>query len=316
MGKKLTTEEFIKRARKVHGDRYDYSKVVYVNASTKVCIICPEHGEFWQIPNSHLMGHGCCECSGLGRITQENFQEKAKKVHGDKYDYSKVEYIDSKTKVCIICPEHGEFWQTPKDHLSKRGCPKCGGNYHYTTEDFIKKAREIHGNKYDYSKVEYKGAHTKVCIICPEHGEFWQSPDNHYRWGCKKCQESSLEKKMKFFLYENSIVFEEQKCFDWLLYSKSMKLDFYLPDYNAAIECQGEQHFIPYRFKNTDEEIRFKIRKNRDRLKQSLCQINGVKLYYYANEKMPDKLNEYKVYKNINELITDIKNAIYETIRI
>ena len=188
-----TTEQFIEEARQVHGDKYDYSKVNYINNSTKVCIICPEHGEFWQRPNDHLSGQGCpaCgkeKCADDSRLTSEQFIEKARKVHGDKYDYSKVEYINARTKVCIICPEHGEFWQKPNDHLSGQGCPFCAGNVKLTSEQFIEKAMQVHGDKYDYSKVEYVNSATNVCIICPEHGEFWQKPSNHLIGkGCCAC---------------------------------------------------------------------------------------------------------------------------------
>ena len=204
MGKKLTKEEFIDRAREIHGERYDYSKVEYINGQTKVCIICPIHGEFWQVPNSHLNGIGCPKCGIESRRekrskTKDQFIQEAREVHGDKYDYSKVEYIGNKIKVCIICPEHGEFWQTPDNHLQGSACPKCRNEYvsklyKDTTETFIEKARKVHGNKYDYSKVQYVDSHTKVCIICPKHGEFWQRPNNHlYGWGCIKC--SGGEKK-------------------------------------------------------------------------------------------------------------------------
>ena len=180
MSKKITTEEFIARAKVIHGDKYDYSKVEYVNSYTKVCIICPEHGEFWATPHCHLDGKGCPKCAVYkrGKLTTEEFIRRAKEVHGDKYDYSKVEYTHQATKVCIICPEHGEFWQKPAHHMNGNGCPKCAGRG-MTTEAFIKKAREIHGDKYDYSKVVFCGKHKKVCIICPEHGEFWQVAGRH-----------------------------------------------------------------------------------------------------------------------------------------
>ena len=113
----------------------------------------------------------------MRKLTTYEFIEKAKKVHGDKYDYSKVEYVNSRTKICIICPQHGEFWQTPNAHLMKEGCPKCKGENvskvnRRTTNEFIEKAKKVHGDKYDYSKVDYKNNSTKVCIICPIHGEF------------------------------------------------------------------------------------------------------------------------------------------------
>lgn len=112
---------------------------------------------------------------------------KAKAIHGNKYDYSKVNYVNTKEKVCIICPTHGEFWQRPNGHLNGLGCDKCGKTYSYTTEEFIEKAKQIHGNKYDYSKVKYINAQTKVCIICPIHGEFWQTPYKHLnlKEGCQ-----------------------------------------------------------------------------------------------------------------------------------
>jgi len=198
MSKKKTTEEFIAEARKVHGDKYDYSKVEYINALKKICIICPEHGEFWQTPNSHLSGKGCPKCSGIIKKTTEEFIAEAHKVHGDKYDYSKVEYVNNKTKVCIICPEHGEFWQTPANHLQGQTCLKCSGKSKRTVEDFIAEARKVHGNKYDYSKVKYVNSATKVCIICPEHGEFWQTPSNHLNGvECLKCSVIHVHNKQK-----------------------------------------------------------------------------------------------------------------------
>ena len=192
---KHTTEEFIEKARKVHDNKYDYSKVVYINSKTKVCIICPVHGEFWQNPIKHLKGSVCPKClHPNANMTREEFIEKTKQIHGHKYDYSKVEFVNMSTKVCIICPVHGEFWQTPKDHLNGQGCYKCKMKKSWdtrgrkTTEEWIKEAKKVHGDKYDYSKVDYKGSKEKVCIICTEHGEFWQTAGGHLSGqGCKKC---------------------------------------------------------------------------------------------------------------------------------
>ena len=191
--RKINTDDFIAKAKWVHGDKYDYSKVKYINNKTKVCIICPEHWEFWQTPNAHLRGDGCPTCGGCKHVTTEDFIRKSREVHGDKYDYSKVEYKSNHTKVCIICPEHGEFWQDPSNHLNGQGCPKCWNEKRKSinasnTDEFINKAKRIHGNKYDYSKVEYKNNRTKVCIICQKHGEFWQTPNMHlYGQGCPEC---------------------------------------------------------------------------------------------------------------------------------
>ena len=130
MGKKRTTKEFIERAREIHGDKYDYSKVEYIRDNEKVCIICPKHGEFWQTPSNHLhkvKPQNCPKCSHRSyKYTNEEFIKLAQKVHGIKYDYSKVIYKNNKTPITIICPIHGEFSQIPTDHIiSKAGCPHC-----------------------------------------------------------------------------------------------------------------------------------------------------------------------------------------------
>ena len=177
---KLTTEEFIKRAREVHGDKYDYSKVEYVNNESDVVIICPEHGEFLQKPHYHLGGNGCPECGGTKKLSTSVFVERAKSIHGDRYDYSKVSYVNNKTKVCIVCPKHGDFWQIPNSHLRGVGCPLCGVKRRtiqqtYTKDTFLKLALEKHGEKYDYSVINYVDTNTKISIVCPKHGLFWQN---------------------------------------------------------------------------------------------------------------------------------------------
>ena len=149
MSKRKSNDEFIREAQSIHHNKYDYSKVEYANNKTKVCIVCPEHGEFWQTPSDHLNGKGCPQCAGNVRCDKDTFIEKAKRIHNDRYDYSKVEYVNAHTKVCIICPEHGEFWQTPNNHLNGNGCPLCknrkiGDGLRDTVEDFTKKSNEIH----------------------------------------------------------------------------------------------------------------------------------------------------------------------------
>jgi hypothetical protein len=188
MTRKKTTEEFIKESVVIHENKYNYSKVKYIKNSTKVIIICKEHGEFEQQPNNHLQGKGCNKCVGGVKSTTKEFIEKAKLKHGDIYDYSKVDYVNSKTKVIIICKEHGDFLQSPTDHLSGKNCSKCVGGVKSTTKEFIEKAKLKHGNTYDYSKVEYVNNKTKVIIICKEHGDFLQTPKNHMKGRrCGKC---------------------------------------------------------------------------------------------------------------------------------
>lgn len=197
--KKLTTEDFIAKAREVHDDKYDYSKVEYINRETKVCIICPEHGEFEQFPHHHLRGHGCNQCSvernrRIKTSNSEDFVKKAKKIHGDRYDYSKVNYINSNTKITIICKKCGkELEIEPNSHLSQKSGCRCYITYNtYDTSQWITKAKEVHSDKYDYSKTKYIDWNTKVCIICPEHGEFWKMPSQHIQGqGCPKCQKKN-----------------------------------------------------------------------------------------------------------------------------
>ena len=287
---KLTTNEFIEKSKLIHNDKYDYSKVEYVNNHTKVCIICPEHGEFWQRPHDHLHGQGCPKCGNkrmadLQKYNKNIFIEKARKSHGDKYDYSKVEYVDSQTKVCIICPEHGEFWQTPNGHLQGQNCPKCSKVYKPTTEEWIKKATEVHKGKYDYSKVEYVNAKTKVCIICPEHGEFWQLPYAHLQGqGCPSCDMSHLENDINSILKKNNIKFINESDLDGKL--GRMRVDFYLPEQNIVIECQGGQHFYPAfdrRNKNHAEDIHKKV-VIRDLKKRKILDENNIKTIYYCSK--------------------------------
>lgn len=310
--KKLTTEEFIEKAKQVYDYEYDYSKVNYINCDTKVKVICKKHGEFYTRPDHFLNGHGCPKCGAERcgnklRSNKEEFIKKAKQVHGNKYDYSKVEYNKAKEKVCIVCPEHGEFWQVPYSHIHGAECPKCSHqSYKYTTEEFIELSKKIHGNKYDYSKVEYVNRMTPVCIICPEHGEFWQKAYSHLLGnGCHSCNESKLENEIKLLLDKNNIKYEREKRFDWLRDKNPMPLDFYLPEYNIAIECQGEQHFKKREF---FENYPFEKRVEMDLLKNKLCSENGVKLLYYASKyRVPKDWNKYDVICSKNKLIEEIK---------
>jgi very-short-patch-repair endonuclease len=189
MSKKLTQEEFIEKAIKVHGNKYDYSLVEYINTKTKIKIICKEHGEFLQVPNYHLSNCGCPLCSSNIKLTTEDFIKLAKEKHNNKYDYKLTNYININSKVKIICKEHGEFNQTPNWHLKSYGCIKCSkNNIKLTTEDFIKLAKEKHDNKYDYKLTNYINNNTNIKIICEKHGEYLQLPYIHLKGcGCPKC---------------------------------------------------------------------------------------------------------------------------------
>jgi len=191
MPKKLTTQEFINKAQKVHGDKYDYHLVKYINAKTKVKIICPQHGVFEQLPNNHYK-HGCSICAynqkKYNQHSTEDFIKQAHIIHRNKYDYSLVDYKTAHTKVKIICPVHGVFQQKPNNHISQQnGCPLCYSNV-LGLDLFIKKANIIHNKKYKYLVDKYIDNKQKIKIICTKHGIFEQKISSHLSGhGCPSC---------------------------------------------------------------------------------------------------------------------------------
>lgn len=313
---KYTTESFIKAAKETNGDFYDYSETVYINAKTKVRIICPIHGPFLQIPFNHINGTRCPHCGdeagGRKRVTRSanEFVQKATAIHGDKYDFSQVQYKAANKKVTVICKEHGIFLMTPQNILAGHGCPICAGNTQLDTLEFIKRSNEIHEGIYDYSRTKYVNNHEKVCIIChqknrygKEHGEFWQSPASHMKGvGCPKCKSSHLEKQVRAFLNQNGILFVEQQTFDWLIDVGHMFLDFFIPEYNVAIECQGTQHFKPYEVFGGEESLLETQR--RDNLKRRLCEEHDIRILYFSNLRIK---YPYQVFENLDILIEAIK---------
>jgi len=242
-----SNKEYIQKAKKVHNNFYSYHKTNYINKKTKVIITCPIHGDFLQSPYEHICGHGCPVCANNKKKTFNQFLKEASIIHNNKYNYLVPNNFHNSQKICIICPEHGEFWQTPKDHLNKHGCPICAINQRkdkkmISQKEFLVKANEAHPNQlFDYSKSQYQGTHNKVCIICPEHGEFWQTPHNHIsmKHGCPKCQHiiSSYEKDLLNFIkkhYSGKIITNERS-----ILSNNKELDIYLPDLKLAFEFNG-----------------------------------------------------------------------------
>lgn len=243
---RMTTEKYIIREREVFGEKYDLSKVQYIDANTKMCFICPEHGEFWMLPYGHLSGQGCPKCAGRN-LTTEDVVKRFKKENskGDYYIYDLVNFKDMKTKVCIICPEHGEFWQKPSDHLRNRGCPKCGHinsnkDRRYTFDKFEEKANTIHNHKYIYIRTEINNAHNKMKAICPKHGIFEQTVCDHLNGhGCPKCgnnlslAEDEIIDFIKNRLHIENVIQRNRK----LIYP--YEIDMFLPNYNLGIEYDG-----------------------------------------------------------------------------
>ena len=226
------TELFIEKAKLVHGDKYDYSKVDYKNANTKIIIICKIHGDFYKTPSKHTNAkQGCSKCSGFYIPTTDEFIEEAKLIHGDRYDYSKVDYKYSNKNVIITCKVHGDFLQRPANHInSKQGCPKCGGSIKSNTIEFIEKSTKIHEDKYDYSKVNYIDAHTKIIITCKNHGDFQQTPASHLNGkGCNMCCKSHKLNTKEFI--------EKAKIIHCDNYDYS-KIDYKNSDKNVIIICK------------------------------------------------------------------------------
>lgn len=289
--RRKTKDEFIAEAIKIHGDKYDYSKVIYDSVNTKVIIRCSIHGEFEQKAMSHLRGSGCkaCMCDNLHdkfAFTTEQFIERSKLKHGDKYDYSKVVYSRSQDKVTIVCPIHGEFEQTANSHLLGMGCQLCANQttsqkLAITISEFIQRASKIHSNKYDYCNMEgYINYSTKVPILCPAHGIFKQAIGSHLSGrGCPKCRASIGELRIRQWLIEHNIVFEEQKKFDGCKNKRHLVFDFYIPCRNMVIEFDGAQHFEEVNMKRY--KIKFnntEVIKSRDLIKNKWCCEHDIKL--------------------------------------
>ena len=205
MPRRKTQQEFIADAIAVWGDKLDFSKVVYKNNHTAIEVKCNECGEtWWPKPDNLLHKHGCPTCAGCKELTKETFIKRANEVHGNRYEYSKVIWNGSKSKVIITCHEHGDFLQSPKDHLAGCGCRECAkltmGSPRMSISDFLRKAHEVHGNEYDYSLVKHiKNNREKLPIKCRTHGVFMQTAHAHIdaEQGCPECSKYFLKEKLK-----------------------------------------------------------------------------------------------------------------------
>lgn len=297
--KKLTQEKIIEKFIQVHGNRYDYSKVIYLGIFIKVIIICPIHGEFKCTPHNHLYKKGCKKCMGdkignLKRSNKKEFIQKACKIHSNKFGYDNFIYKDSQTKGYVTCLKHGYFLISPNNHLRGKGCPECNidrlNNNHpnkLTIEQFIKKARVIHGDNNDYSDSIYKNAHKKIKIKClkkKNHGYYHQTPNAHLNGqGCPKCNYSKGEAALEEIFKKHNIKYEPQ----FKLPFYNFEYDFYLPDYNLLIEFHGRQHYEPVEaFGGLNE---FKKTQDRDSKKRSLAWDYRIPILeiHYKNFDLP-----------------------------
>ena len=278
MGKRLTTEEWMKRAKAVHGDRYDYSGSVYDGCHNDIKIKCKKHGLFLQTPNNHGRRQGCPKCSGYKntKYTTEEWTRKMSGVHEGKYSYDKALYIDSKTKVLIKCGSHGYFWQAPLNHGQGQGCSKCSNKHRHTTEEWVSKMIETHGNVYNYDKVKYINKKNKVIIGCAIHGDFQQTPDNHGQGqGCPKCRPSKGEKKIRSFL-GGDFEYCEQATIEGLRDRLPLRFDFEIKINKQSfyIEFQGKQHYESIDFFGGEDQL--KDQRFKDQLKRDFCQLNDI----------------------------------------
>lgn len=378
MSKKLTTEKAKQNLQEIYGDQYDYSEVEYIdNRNTKIKVICLKHGPFYRTYGSLVQDHmGCPECrKAIPRITNtEILIERAKEVHLDKYLYDKTKFISSKNKVIVTCPIHGDFEVLPTNLVKGRGCPKCGDKG-WTQEEFIEKAKQIHGDQFNYSKVQYQSfrkriiltcnycGHTfevlpqhhiqgrkcpKCCerhkvtvedfisrslkshpgitydysliknldtlqdyvkIICPKHGVFEQKAAYHITGsGCQKCNTSIGENKIIQFLKDNNIDYSHNHIFELestivARNTNKINVDFYIKDLfgkSYIIEFNGKQHYIYSDFYYKSEED-FEKQQRRDQIVRDFCKNSNIELIEIS----------YKEEKNINNILTNtlLKNG-------
>jgi hypothetical protein len=311
---RITTGSFIERAKNIHGDSFDYSEVCYVNPKTKIKVKHNKCGSWLFIrPHNHLSHEiGCRFCATEERAKKrrgdtESFIERARKIHGDEFDYSEAYYKNARDPVKIIHKSCGKIlYVRPDNHVNKKTkCIHCRGevankkNTH-TSEVFTKQAQKIHGDKYDYSLVDYKNAREKVIIICRNcKNTFSQTPTNHISKhntnGCPDCYSSTREKIIMNWLDRNKIKYKKEKTFNTCKNPKTnykLRFDFYLEDFGALLEHHGKQHFklIEY-FSKTEKGL--EELQERDLIKKNWAKENGFKYFMIAyNEDIIKRMEE------------------------
>lgn len=291
---------FITRAKEKHGDRYDYSKVVYENTNKKVIIVCRDHGDFLVTPKNHVSnGSGCPECAlisrsekqkgrkrpGIGGVKSKDtewFVEKCKGIHNNRYEYNNTIYVNAKSTVKVTCVEHGDFELLASAHMQGQGCAKCAyGDRVMTIDEFIAKGNEVHNNKYDYSKTVYGSSQKDmVKIICVKHGEFYQNAGSHLAGhGCKKCVAHISNGEAELYEFICSLTDEEVKQTDRRTI-KPLELDVYIPTMKLAIEYNGL-------YWHCDRVDGFTMNTHVDKFKR--CEEQGIRLLSIFDDEWNDK---------------------------
>ena len=294
MATRSNLQEFIKKSQKIHGNIYKYDFFIYKNCKTKSLITCYIHGNFEQNANNHMQGQGCPLCKNE-RIAKSNskynlqtFIKKAKQIHKNKYDYSKVIYQEVKKKIEIICKIHNKsFYQTVEGHLIGYGCRLCGIDKYKNKKkiglsEFKKMANKKHNYKYNYSLIKHYENNTQIIdIICKKHPDkvFKKDVANHLRGqGCPLCSASKGEEIIRKFLKKNKIIFEQQKTFDGCKLKHKLRFDFYLPLLNTIIEFNGMQHYQEIKYFHKNPKFNFNNQKKRDKIKRNFAINKKIRL--------------------------------------
>lgn len=292
--------KFIKKSVNRHGEKFDYSKVVYINSITKVELGCKVHGSFFVRPDAHVRKVGCPKCNGGVKDSLEDFLFKVKNQHGDLYDYSKVLYKNALEKIEIVCKKHGSFFQNPAKHIEGQGCPKCSGTLRKTTTEFINEADFIHRKLYNYSLVNYINNRVKIKIKCAIHGIFSQIPKDHLNGhGCPSCCKSSGELFLSRLFDDNQIKYYIEYKFENCrgVGNKKLPFDFYLYEYNILVEFDGRHHFESVEAFGGQEAL--KKQKITDEIKNNFCRDNNLELvrikYCSKQEDSQELLNKIKI---------------------
>jgi hypothetical protein len=292
---------FIEKSKEIHNNKFDYSLVKYIGNNKKVEIICPIHGVFLQTPQHHLKG-GCNQCSFYNRfLTKDEFIEKSNSVHGLKYDYSLVNYVNNRTKVAIKCENGHIFEQLPFSHMQGKGCETC----YYdklrikNKEEFIEKCKSLYDDTYCYDNINYFNNDTKLDLYCNIHKcTSSRTPFQIIRGQtCNMCTTVSKgEEKIKNILVEKKINFQTQKIFKECRNIYPLRFDFYLLDYDLCIEYNGIQHYESLEFFGGDEKLRYT--QNNDTIKSNYCKDNNIKLEIIRfDENIEDRF--LYIYENI-----------------
>ncbi len=315
------TTKFVKKAEEVHGKgKYDYSDTVFSGIDNYVTIRCLKHGLFTQTAHNHLKGHGCKECANdlLSETRRTPFLDAIKKVDNRFYPITPIqEYKNSNSPIYATCPVHGEFKTTIHDLLeNKYCCPDCahsavGFGRRYDADKFqeVLNNRGLGGS---FKVLDYETSDKPANIQCLSCGSvFTRSPNGLLsNPRCPNCYERKssyrLEELVQGLLNNSGIFFEKQKTFSWLKRTnRPLSLDFYIPKYNLAIECQGLQHFQPVEYFGGEE--RFKIVLQNDTTKFDLCRQHGVRLLYFSDLGIQ---YPYQVFEDLDLLYNEIINTI------